>query len=552
MSQKTTANKKRPLGSGMPSVLANRLAAVMSLFVFCMFVVQPLIIGPDRYVDYTGFKLRSYLLMLFFALFLLLCVLLQYVYTQPGWITKTWKQRLQEMQLYEYALLAYLVFLTISMLSAVIGRGGYYAHNALWGSANGRNEGFFVLFSYIITIWSIGRLYRPKQWHLMALCIVAAVLSCYGILQFYMIDPLQLNFDKFNSLYNLSSLATISNRDFASTFLCLSVFICIVQFTQQNSRLRWVFFACLLPVVYTITLMKTLSGIVGIAATVVLLFPYFIRNRKYAYRFFFQIGVVFLVVWLAEFFIARARKIDFAIFNLVMLISLICLFIACLLFALRNMRSMPHPSVKAMQIIWPTVLISIVVIFVLALPKLGSNPTGGNRFSLLFSQLYEMVYHGNFSDDFGSERLYVWKRALMMIKDRPLFGQGPDCFAVEFHARFFQESISKYGVYYDKVHNEYLQTWTDLGIFALIAWLTFAVSLLWKARKKFIKEPVVLAVAATMICYMVQAFFNLSMPGVSPSCWAMWGILVAMTRAKAPVPELDDGLGLVEYEYDEE
>lgn len=548
MSQKTTTRKKRPLGTGMPAVLADRLSSVMSIFVFCMFVVQPLIIGPQRYVDYTGFKLRSYLIMLAFALFLLACVFLQYVYTQPSWVTKTWKQRLQDMQIYEYALIAYLVFLTISMLIAVLGRGGYYAYNALWGSTGDRNEGFFVLFSYIIVIWSIGRLYRPKQWHLMALCIVAAILCCYGILQFYMIDPLRLNFANFNMLYTLSSVATISNRDFASTFLCLSIFICVVQFTQQNSKLRWVFFACLLPIVYTLTLMKTLSGIVGIAATAILLFPYFIRNRKYAYRFFFQVGICLLVIWLAEFFIAQARKIDFAIFNIMMIAAIACLVLSALFYVLRSIRSVPHPSVKAMHIIWPAVLVGIVIIFILALPKLGANPVGG-RSSLLFNQLYEMVYHGNFDDSFGSERLYVWKRGLMMIQERPLFGQGPDGFAVEFYNRFYQESLDKYGVYYDKVHNEYLQTWTDLGIFALISWLTFAFSLLWKAHKKFIKEPVVLAVAATMICYMVQAFFNLSMPGVSPSCWAMWGVLVAMTRAKSPLPELDDGLGIVEYEY---
>lgn len=571
MSEKQSLKKTRTLGKGLPAELQNRLSSVVAIFVFFMFVVQPLVIGKNRYAGYTTFKLSSFYWIFGVFLVVLAFVTLQYIYTKPAWVTKTWKQRLSSLKVYDYALIIFVLSMFISMLIAVFTRGNIddptfhinnmhesYPKNAIWGSADGRSEGFVTMFCYALIIWIVGHWYRPKQWHFMALCIVAGAISIYGILQFYMIDPLNLNFNVgnliFNEKYQLNSLATISNRDFASTFLCLTVFICFVQFTQHKSLLKWVYFVCLMFVVYTLILMRTLSGFIGIAATGVLLLPLFIHKRAYAYRSFFLIGCCMFVANLAEFFRGKGLDQPVTLFGIGTKIALICLVIAAILFFLpKQKKQLRLLNERTVRISWIVFLVVLIIVFIALLPKLANNSMTGAastaRLQNLFHELYEMIYHGNFSDDFGSQRFYVWKRAMMLIKEHPIFGLGPDCFTLGFKQAFFYESTERYGVFYDKVHNEFLQYWVDSGIFALLSWITFCFSAIWIAIKRASKEPLILAVSATMLCYMVQSFFNLSMPGVAPTCWTMWGILIALIRNKDKACDLDDE---IEYEDDED
>lgn len=570
MNQKVQVKDKK---GGFPPELVKRLSVVVSIFIFCMFVIQPLIMHGKqlypmsdgsqmytRYLEYTEFKLSSFITMFIIMLVALLVVIIHYAFTKPNWRSKTFKEWLADLKIYDYALIGFILFIGISALIRVISKDGELAHTAIWGIAGGRNEGFLVMLCYVLVIWIVGHWGRPKQWHFFSLTITAAIISLYGILQFYMIDPLALNFPGMNSLYQLGSLATISNRDFASTYLCLSFFICFVQFTQQDSKLRWIYFACLLPIIFSITLMRTLSGIIGIIGAAVLLFPFFVRKRKFTYRSFFMLGSCLFIMNLAEYIREHAIQTAGASFFGTSFFGAIgCFVIAGIVYMMRDKKPLSLPSEKKMRIIWPLALLGIVTIFIVLLPVVASEPASGidvsARIKNMLHEIYQMIYHGNFDDNLGSQRMFVWKRMIPMILENPvffMFGHGPDSFKFYFNKNYGLESQIRYRVEYDKAHNEFLQIWFDNGIFAVLSWILFGLSAIWTATKRAVKQPVVLAVGATMLCYFIQSFFNLSMPGVSASCWAMWGVLIALIRNPENAEELDDiQIGYTEDEEEE-
>ncbi len=78
-------------------------------------------------------------------------------------------------------------------------------------------------------------------------------------------------------------------------------------------------------------------------------------------------------------------------------------------------------------------------------------------------------------------RIDYWKAAVQMIKSRPLLGFGPDCFG-SVYAKYKLAGAEDVQL----AHNNYIQMWTDSGIFAFLAFLYLWVVFLaagWKLIK---------------------------------------------------------------------
>ena len=112
-----------------------------------------------------------------------------------------------------------------------------------------------------------------------------------------------------------------------------------------------------------------------------------------------------------------------------------------------------------------------------------------------------------------------------------LFGIGPDSLKAEMLSR----KILLNGVIIDKAHNEYLQIAVTTGILSLIAYLVFIWFVCTSLLKKYIKNVkkkrrldndniMIIAVAASLVSYLVQAFGNISIIGVAPLFWGMLAI----------------------------
>lgn len=159
------------------------------------------------------------------------------------------------------------------------------------------------------------------------------------------------------------------------------------------------------------------------------------------------------------------------------------------------------------------------------------NATFHNRAISLKTDVNQTIK--NVPDSAGSGRIFIWKRAVTLIADRPILGSGPDTFGNVFMKKF-QKDVDKFypNVYFDKAHNEFLQIAVTTGIPAFIVYILFLFSLLWKSIKAAKNNIFIIPALCSIVGYNVQAFFNISVVGVAPLYYLILGIAVSFTEAK--------------------
>lgn len=125
-------------------------------------------------------------------------------------------------------------------------------------------------------------------------------------------------------------------------------------------------------------------------------------------------------------------------------------------------------------------------------------------------ELQEML-RGRVDDSFGSNRIRIWREAWQAFREHPVFGIGPCCFAeyndIEF-SRYSEALGETLTVSIDNAHNEYLQHLVSFGIAGLVAPIIGLILTLRK-RNHSVLFPAI-------FCYLLQAFFNLGLPIVTP------------------------------------
>ena len=127
----------------------------------------------------------------------------------------------------------------------------------------------------------------------------------------------------------------------------------------------------------------------------------------------------------------------------------------------------------------------------------------------------------------GSGRIPIWKMTLKLIKQRPIFGCGPDNLNEGLHKYCKEDAINYFNAHkveVDKAHNEYLHIAATLGIPALIVYLTFLSFVLLPKMKIMFKDKKIFVFTVAIICYLAQAFFNISTIGVAPLLWILLGL----------------------------
>lgn len=138
------------------------------------------------------------------------------------------------------------------------------------------------------------------------------------------------------------------------------------------------------------------------------------------------------------------------------------------------------------------------------------------------------ILQGRAEDEFGSGRVFIWKNVWQAVKERPLFGGGPDTLSHRITAYFerYDEATNimrRSGI--DTAHNEYLNILANQGIFALLCWL----AALGYSAVRFVRtageEPAVLICGSAVLGYCMQAFFGISMCLSTPFFLIAWAIL---------------------------
>jgi O-antigen ligase len=130
-------------------------------------------------------------------------------------------------------------------------------------------------------------------------------------------------------------------------------------------------------------------------------------------------------------------------------------------------------------------------------------------------------------------RHYEWDAALGGIMDRPLFGNGPDSFAVVYPLeRSTEDGASAGDARADKPHNVFLERASDTGVVGLAAYLAvvgMVVAGAWRRARscKGTELVVLVGFVGALGAYLTQALFSIDVPALAWAGWLVLGALVA-------------------------
>jgi O-antigen ligase len=129
----------------------------------------------------------------------------------------------------------------------------------------------------------------------------------------------------------------------------------------------------------------------------------------------------------------------------------------------------------------------------------------------------------------GSYRMFIWLKVLEMIKLRPLFGFGLENLHMVFDQYFMNDMIKVIGspLIIDRAHNEYLHIAVSSGIPALLFYLSFIYIVIRKGMSKLLELPYNIPLLVSVLGYLVQAFFNISVVAVAYVFWIFLGFLAS-------------------------
>lgn len=147
------------------------------------------------------------------------------------------------------------------------------------------------------------------------------------------------------------------------------------------------------------------------------------------------------------------------------------------------------------------------------------------------------ILHGRARDEFGSGRIYIWRNVWQVVKERPLFGGGPDTLSrriTAYFERYIEEKNTVIRTGIDAAHNEYLNILANQGFFALLCWL----GALACSAVRFVRcageRPAVLICGSAVLGYCVQAFFGISMCLSAPFLLIAWALLENRESERKP------------------
>ena len=130
---------------------------------------------------------------------------------------------------------------------------------------------------------------------------------------------------------------------------------------------------------------------------------------------------------------------------------------------------------------------------------------------------------------YGSNRLWIWKRSLKLVPKYLWTGAGIDNFGIVFMESLNETDLSYMtNAYIDRAHNEYLQILVTEGIFSLLFYLTLLFLVFMRGIKS--KDTLVWVLMFGFVGYAVQAFSNIRVYNMAPFFFVVMGILVGLTE----------------------
>jgi len=484
-------------------------------YIYAMLLIFPLFTGFYGYTQITASKyvLFSVLTVLWLLALLIGCLVCRNV---------------PDIKHTGFPALLILIYLLLCCLSALFSS---YGSSVLIGK--GRYDGLVTTLLCVCIFFGVSEFARPRPGYVFAASISMSLNCAVAVIQLLGYNPLHLfpgNYSYYDAGVRFSSifLGTIGNADLFSSFICLFLPLASVYYVAAERKHTWLLPAVLLGA-FCIFVSGVSGGILALAVLIVAASPFVVTDGERLRRALDVAVLIALALFSAYSFRTAGSSGHLALSFVPGRRGAAVLAAAVCLLVLRLLLRKHEPGKRAVSRLAAGFSVSAVLAgFALSYFWRGTDGT-----------IYEFsqVLHGNISDKFGSSRILIWKKVLGLVPGHLLFGGGPGTIAQRLDltfTRFVAETGKTLSTYVDNAHNEYLGILANTGLASLISYLGAQILSLAGAIKKAGTSALGISIVCSLICYWVQAFFNLGLFLVSPLMWLVWGLLISsLSHAKS-------------------
>ena len=497
------------------------------IFLIAMAIVFPLAIGSQKYGNITNFKNTTYYMIAalsFSALIITLIIKILKIPAEQFRVIDSLKF-FKNFNAVDVAVSCYWIFLLISALLS-----DYKVVS--WMGQGVRNDGLVIQTFYVITYFIISRLVRLKRFDLGIYCGGAAIVAILVMCHFFGWDVLDTGFSTPNWESGLLFMGPMGNINLTSYFVTVAIILSASLYitdehddSQTNVIFRCFILACFVFSLWAELNLNTDAGIVALGVALLVSFPMLLNSFARLGRMFTVLATACGVILFDRLFVHLLIIGDgFGKIGWISLCAGIILTVLAVLISLNIIRFTPS---RRTMLISSLAVDGAAVAGVLTVSAIAAK----SQTSGVLYELGQMLFHGNFDDNFGSKRLFTWKRTLKLAGKHPIFGSGPDTFCNVFKEAYGEESEKFFGGRnLDKAHNEYLQLLICSGITGLGAFLAFIGGMIVKAFRRATDNPLLVCCAMGVVGYAVHAFFGYSLPINSPLMWVLFGLTGAAVR----------------------
>ncbi len=341
--------------------------------------------------------------------------------------------------------------------------------------------------------------------------VVIGIMQMLGVQLFYPYG----DFYSFKGVF----VSTIGNIGVMSTYLIIAFAVVAFSYIAFNTT-KTIGWFWLVTIVLTMAFLIEINVDTGRLAVVLLLcvaLPIMSLNKEYFVKLLLVISATGIGCAISSLLVFSEKYgVQFKltrIFFVCILLSLISL-VACFFVN----RYMPENKLKFL-FVTIIVLETVVFIAILIYLKFGSNFSNKTLIEI------NNILNGKINDNYGSNRIGLWKYTLFLSFSRLPIGFGTGSFGIGFAEYLKEISIKLSNNTYDFAHNEYLQVLYNCGIFGLFSYLGLVVIPIVNGIKKLHTNPKAIVLTFAIIGYSIQAFFTFSIVIISPLFWLLLGML---------------------------
>lgn len=499
----------------------DNVALIMAAFTLIVLCVLPLVFH-DFYFDILETKYQFYSAVAIAAL-----VIMGGYGLASGkmleWFSKfnfqTWRK---SMSVGDWAMV---VFWFTNVISWILCKD--WRWEAFWGTS-GRYNGVFLMTIYMMTYFLVTRFYRLKQWYLDAFLAVGVFVCVFGITDYFQMDILGFKVNMMDTQKSIYT-STFGNINTYTIYVAALLAISMILFTQEKNQKRmfW-YYGNMILTSFALIMGSSDNAYLSLAAIFGLAPLWLFQTKTGLRRYVISLATFFTVILcingINKAYAASVLGIDSA-FNLIagtkflpVLVVLLWVIAVVLIFMNRKPQALMNRTTddsmnKIAVYIWIGVIavVCLAVLFVLYDANLGGH---ADKYGALSSYVV-------FNDEWGTQRGYVWKRAMEIYTKKlnllqKIFGYGPDTFALIMQYYYPGEMQNGRMVIFDSAHNEYLHYLVTIGFVGMASYLVFMVSSIVAMAKKIKEQPIVAAVMMAVLAYAIQAVVNINLPIAMP------------------------------------